>query len=100
MLPQQNRVSAIDHFGAVRRGALQRGRLHRNIFGEKSCQRDIALRIAIAFTEIADRKRFVVRRITGSGSFWISELVLSYDDRPFHVVSIMEFESGQVVLSL
>ncbi len=44
-----------------------------------------------------DRKRFVVRRITGSGSLWISELVLSYDERPFHVVSIMEFENGQVV---
>ena len=44
-----------------------------------------------------DRKRFVVRRITGNGSLWISELVLSYDERPFHVVSIMEFENGQVV---
>ena len=44
-----------------------------------------------------DRKRFAVRRITGAAGLWISELVLSYDDRPFHVVSIMEFESGQVV---
>ncbi len=44
-----------------------------------------------------DRKRFVVRRITGTAGLWISELVLSYDDRPFHVVSIMEFEAGQVV---
>lgn len=44
-----------------------------------------------------DRKRFVVRRITGTAGLWISELVLSYDDRPFHVVSIMEFENGQVV---
>ena len=44
-----------------------------------------------------DRKRFVVRRITGSAGLWISELVLSYDERPFHVVSIMEFESGQVI---
>jgi hypothetical protein len=44
-----------------------------------------------------DRKRFVVRRIAGSAGLWISELVLSYDERPFHVVSIMEFENGQVV---
>ena len=44
-----------------------------------------------------DRKRFTVRRITGTAGLWISELVLSYDDRPFHVVSIMEFEYGQVV---
>jgi SnoaL-like domain len=44
-----------------------------------------------------DRKRFVVRRIAGAAGLWISELVLSYDERPFHVVSIMEFESGQVV---
>ena len=44
-----------------------------------------------------DRKRFAVRRITGTAGLWISELVLSYDGRPFHVVSIMEFESGQVV---
>ena len=44
-----------------------------------------------------DRKRFVVRRVTGTSGLWISELVLSYDERPFHVVSIMEFENGQVV---
>ena len=44
-----------------------------------------------------DRKRFAVRRITGTAGLWISELVLSYDERPFHVVSIMELENGQVV---
>lgn len=44
-----------------------------------------------------DRKRFVVRRIAGGGELWISELVLRYDERPFHVVSIMEFDGGQVV---
>ncbi len=43
-----------------------------------------------------DRKRFTVRRISGSGNLWISEVVLSYSDRPFHVVSIMEFEGGKV----
>ena len=44
-----------------------------------------------------DRKRFAVRRIQGSGTLWVSELVLTYGDRPFHVVSLMEFEGGQVV---
>ena len=44
-----------------------------------------------------DRKRFAVRRILGAGELWISELVLTYDDRPVHVVSIMEFERDQVV---
>ena len=44
-----------------------------------------------------DKKRFTVRRIQGSGNLWVSELVLSYGDRPFHVVSVMEFEGGQVV---
>jgi hypothetical protein len=44
-----------------------------------------------------DRKRFTVRRLQGAGRLWVSELVLTYDDRPFHVVSIMEFEDGQVV---
>jgi hypothetical protein len=44
-----------------------------------------------------DQKRFVVRRILGSGDLWISELVLTYGDRPFHVVSIMEFEGDKVV---
>ena len=42
-------------------------------------------------------KRFTVRRIAGGGDLWISELVLTYDAQPFYVVSIMEFEDGQVV---
>ena len=44
-----------------------------------------------------DKKRFAVRCIRGSGDLWISELVLTYCDRPFHVVSIMAFEGGRVV---
>jgi len=43
-----------------------------------------------------DRKRFAVRRISGAGDLWVSELVLTYGDRPFHVVSIMEFEGDRV----
>jgi hypothetical protein len=42
-------------------------------------------------------KRFTVRRILGGGDLWISELVLTYDAKPFYVVSIMEFEDGEVV---
>jgi ketosteroid isomerase-like protein len=42
-------------------------------------------------------KRFTVRRVVGGGELWISELVLTYDGQPFYVVSIMEFEGGEVV---
>jgi hypothetical protein len=41
-------------------------------------------------------KRFTVRRVVGGGDLWISELVLTYDEQPYYVVSIMEFEAGQV----
>jgi hypothetical protein len=40
---------------------------------------------------------FVVRRIVGTGNLWVTEYVITYDGRPFHTVSIMEFEAGQVV---
>jgi ketosteroid isomerase-like protein len=42
-------------------------------------------------------KRFTVRRVLGGGELWISELVLTYDGQPSYVVSIMEFEHGEVV---
>jgi hypothetical protein len=42
-------------------------------------------------------KRFTVRRVLGGGDLWISELVLTYDGEPFYVVSVMEFEGGEVV---
>jgi ketosteroid isomerase-like protein len=44
-----------------------------------------------------NEKRFTVRRMLGSGDLWISELVLTYDGQPFYVVSIMEFDGGEVV---
>lgn len=44
-----------------------------------------------------DAKRFNVERVTGAGAFWVSELVLTYHLRPFHVVSIMEFIDEKVV---
>ena len=42
-------------------------------------------------------KRFTVRRVLGGGDLWISELVMTYDGQPSYVVSIMEFEGGEVV---
>ena len=43
-----------------------------------------------------NRKRFTVRRITGSGDLWVSEFTLSYDEIPSYAVSIMEFRDGLV----
>jgi ketosteroid isomerase-like protein len=42
-------------------------------------------------------KRFTVRRILGGGNLWLSELVLTYDGQPYYVVSITEFEDGEIV---
>ena len=44
-----------------------------------------------------NRKRFNVRRVFGGGGLWVSEVVLTYDEQPMFVVSIMEFEGGKVV---
>lgn len=43
-----------------------------------------------------NKKRFSVRRIVGSGDLWTTELILTYDDVPSYVVSIMEFREGLV----
>jgi ketosteroid isomerase-like protein len=42
-------------------------------------------------------KRFTVRRVVGAGDLWVSELVMTYDGMPSYVVSVMEFEDGEVV---
>src|ERR1035438_5445961 len=34
-----------------------------------------------------NKKRFIVHRIIGSGDLWLTELVLSYDAKPFYTVS-------------
>jgi ketosteroid isomerase-like protein len=44
-----------------------------------------------------NEKRFTVRRMLGGGDLWTSELILTYDGQPYYVVSIMEFEGGEVV---
>src|SRR5262249_1508289 len=42
------------------------------------------------------KKRFAVRRIIGSGDLWVTEFILTYDGKPSHTVSIMEFKSDKV----
>ncbi|MGN1290900.1 MAG: nuclear transport factor 2 family protein [Bradyrhizobium sp.] len=44
-----------------------------------------------------NKKRFAIRRMIGGGDLWITEYILTYDDRPSYVVSIMEFRDGLVV---
>jgi hypothetical protein len=41
-------------------------------------------------------KRFRVRRIVGAGNLWVTEFILTYDDRPSYTVSVMEFQDGKV----
>ncbi|MEO7053992.1 MAG: nuclear transport factor 2 family protein [Rhizomicrobium sp.] len=43
-----------------------------------------------------DKKRFTVRRIIGGGDLWVSEFLLTYNDKPSYAVSIMEFRGGLV----
>jgi hypothetical protein len=39
---------------------------------------------------------FSLRRISGTGDLWVTEYVITYDDKPVNVVSIMEFQRGKV----
>jgi hypothetical protein len=41
-------------------------------------------------------KRFTVRRIIGTGPLWVTEFILTYDNRPAYTVSVMEFLDGKV----
>jgi hypothetical protein len=43
-----------------------------------------------------NKKRFTVHRIVGSGDLWVTELVLTYDVKPYYTVSIMEFQGVKV----
>jgi hypothetical protein len=43
------------------------------------------------------RKRFTIRRIIGAGNLWVTEYILTYDDRPSYTVSVMELIEGKVV---
>ena len=52
--------------------------------------------IQITRTVQPSKKRFTVRRIIGSGDLWITEFILTYDDKPAYTVSIMEFSGAKV----
>jgi hypothetical protein len=41
-------------------------------------------------------KRFSIRRIIGSGDLWVTEFILTYDNKPSYTVSIMEFKGDKV----
>src|ERR1700723_2340946 len=60
-------------------GERTRGR--RNIQAQRSSQ--------------PNKKRFTIRRIIGSGDFWVTEYVLTYDGKPSYTVSIMEFRGDK-----
>ena len=52
--------------------------------------------IQITRTIQPNRKRFSVHRIIGTGNLWITEFILSYDDKPSFTVSIMEFRGDKI----
>jgi SnoaL-like domain len=61
-------------------GERTRGR--RNIQGQRASQ--------------PNKKRFSIRRMIGGGDLWVTELILTYDDKPSCTVSIMEFRGDKV----
>jgi SnoaL-like domain len=61
-------------------GELTRGR--RNIQGQRAGQ--------------PSKKRFTIRRIIGSGDIWVTEFILTYDNKPSYTVSIMESTGDKV----
>lgn len=55
-------------------------------------------RLAIRTTRgVLPNKRFTIRRIIGCGNLWVTEYLISYDGKPSHTVSIMEFKDGKVI---
>jgi hypothetical protein len=44
------------------------------------------------------RREFVIRRVRGSGELWISEVVITYNGKPYDTVSIMAFRAAHVEL--
>ena len=61
-------------------GELTRGRS--NIQGQRESQ--------------PNQKRFSIRRIVGSADLWVTEFILTYDNKPSYTVSIMEFNGDKV----
>jgi hypothetical protein len=52
--------------------------------------------IQITRTLQPSKKRFAVRRVSGSGDLWVTEYILTYDGKPSYTVSIMEFSGDKV----
>ena len=52
--------------------------------------------IQITRTLQRSKKRFAVRRVSGSGDLWVTEYILTYDGKPSYTVSIMEFSGDKV----
>jgi hypothetical protein len=52
--------------------------------------------IQITRAKQPSKKRFAVRRVSGSGDLWVTEYILTYDGKPSYTVSIMEFSGGKV----
>ena len=61
--------------------------------GERIRGRD---NIRITRSRQPSEKRFAVRRVIGRGDLWITEYILTYDGKPSHTVSIMEFSGDKV----
>jgi hypothetical protein len=43
-----------------------------------------------------NKKRFTIQRIIGTGALWVTQYILTYDDKPSYTVSIMEFVGDKV----
>jgi ketosteroid isomerase-like protein len=54
-------------------------------------------RCAIRTTRgLLPNKHFTIRRVLGRGDFWVTEYVITYDEKVSYTVSIMEFREGKV----
>ena len=62
--------------------------------GERICGRR---NIQITRAKQPSKKRFAVRRVSGSGDLWVTEYILTYDGKPSYTVSIMEFSGDKIV---
>jgi hypothetical protein len=64
----------------------------------QSGERILGLRNLKALREAYPAKlTFEIQRIRGSGELWVTEYVISYDERPVYTVSIMELTEGSKV---
>jgi hypothetical protein len=52
--------------------------------------------IQITRAKQPSKKRFAVRRVSGTGDLWVTEYILTYDGKPSYTVSIMEFSGDRL----